>query len=326
MTLEEIRYKLSPHLEILNEKILKELTSGSPLMDKVVGTYLRTSGKQLRPLVLMICAKLFGPINDNVIAAASSVEILHNASLIHDDIVDDTDMRRCRPTINSLWDSHVAVLVGDFFVSTAMQQAISTGNIRIIDALCHLGKLLSMGEIDQVYNTDIKSFSYDSYYSIIKYKTASLFVASARMGCYAQGLDADDPRVEKLAEFAELLGLCFQIKDDIFDYLSNDEVIGKPTGNDLKEGKITLPLIYALSTLNNHERDRIVNDITDESLTNERIGEIIKFAIDAQGVEFAFKEMERLKVKAFDLVSSFGDNDNISMLKDIFNFTISRQF
>lgn len=325
-SLNEIKQLLAPELSELNAKIRKELTSGSPLMDKVVDTYLRGMGKQLRPVVLMLCARMFGPINPAVISSASAVEILHNASLIHDDIVDDSSLRRCRPTINSLWDSHVAVLVGDYFVSTAMQQAISTGNIGIIEALCHLGRLLSLGEIDEVYSSDISQFTEDSYFKIISYKTASLFVASARMGCFAQGLEDSDPRMAILARYAELLGLCFQIRDDIFDYLSDHDTIGKPTGSDIKEGKITLPLIYAMSKLGESERVLLTHEITADSLSEKRVAELAAFAVEGGGIDYAFDKMESLRKEAMEVLVPLPDSVYKDSLADLFSFTISRNF
>lgn len=324
-SLQQIQSLLSFDLTKLNDQIHSQLTGGSVLMDKVVNTYLRVHGKQLRPIVLMLCARMFGDINDKVISSAAAVEILHNASLIHDDIVDDTMVRRCKPTINSLWDSHVAVLVGDFFVSTAMQRAISTGDINIIESLCHLGKLLSLGEIDQVYNATTLSFDIDDYYKIISYKTASLFVACAKMGCYAQGLGTDDARLKALAEFAEYLGLCFQIKDDIFDYLGNEETIGKPTGNDLKEGKVTLPLLYALKTGPEYQAAHYRAMIARDHLTDEEIAEIIRFAIENGGISFAFEEMERLRKKAESVVAPFVGDENLDLLLSLFSYVISRE-
>ncbi len=151
-TLEAIQTTIAPELEMLNRRIIEQLSTSNVLMNSVVTSQLESKGKQIRPIIVMLCAKMFGAVNDKIISAAAAVELLHNASLIHDDVVDQAKTRRNRPTINSIWDNHIAVLVGDFYVSSAMQQAISTGDIRIIDSLCHLGKLLSLGEIDQIYN------------------------------------------------------------------------------------------------------------------------------------------------------------------------------
>ncbi len=242
-SLESILHIISPELSLLNDKIREKLTTSNPMMNQVIESFLRNKGKQLRPIILLLTARMFGDINDSAIAAASAVELLHNASLIHDDVVDNSMMRRNAPSINAIWDNHIAVLIGDFFVSTAMQQAISTGNVEIIDSLCMLGRLLSIGELDQIYNARFHQLSEEAYFNIIYNKTASLFVTCAKMGCHSAGVDGE--RLDAMVRFAGKLGLCFQLRDDIFDYYS-DEKVGKPTGNDLKEGKITLPLLYAL--------------------------------------------------------------------------------
>ena len=214
--LEKIRQEIAPDIDRLNALIADQLATSNPLMDNVIANYLKSKGKLIRPIIVMLSARLFGPVTDKVLRAAASVELLHNASLIHDDVVDGSTIRRGRPTVNAMWDNHIAVLVGDFFVSTSMQQAIVTGDTRIIESLCHLGKLLSLGELDQIYSARYHNLDEDAYFKIIEYKTASLFVACSQMGCYAQGID--DERKERLSEFARLLGLCFQIRDDIFDY------------------------------------------------------------------------------------------------------------
>ena len=205
-TLQSIQQTIAPELDRLDQVIRRQLATSNPLMDKVVDNYLKTKGKLIRPVIVMLTARMFGDINPNVLAAAAAVELLHNASLIHDDIVDQSPTRRGRPTLNAIWDNHIAVLVGDFFVSSSMQQAISTGNVRIIDALCHLGKLLSLGELDQIYNARYHSLTEDTYFRIINYKTASLFVACAKMGCYATDND-DNPGTTALSQFAENLGM-----------------------------------------------------------------------------------------------------------------------
>lgn len=214
--LESINHNHRAELQRLNERISNQLENSNTLMSRIVMSLLRTKGKQIRPLMVMICAGMFGPVDDKVLAAAVAVELLHNASLIHDDVVDNSPTRRNMPTVNAVWDNHIAVLVGDFFTSSAMQEAISTADLRIVDVLCRLGRSLSLGEIDQIYNAREHSFNENNYYRIIDYKTASLFVASAEMGCLAAGVD--DYRLEALSEYALLFGRCFQIRDDIFDY------------------------------------------------------------------------------------------------------------
>lgn len=295
-TLEAIRERYAADTSRMNDCMMRQLASSNALMTQVITANLRTKGKQIRPLIVMMCARMFGPVTDKVISAATAIEMLHNASLIHDDVVDESMMRRNSPTINSVWDNHIAVLVGDYYTSGAMQQAISTGDIRIVDSLCRLGKKLSLGEIDQIYNAREHSLSEEAYYKIIEYKTASLFVASAEMGCYAAGVE-DKHIIESLSEFARLFGLCFQIRDDIFDYFP-DAKIGKPTGNDLREGKITLPLLHALTLTGHPDHPQMAALARKELLEPAEIDMLINFAVENGGIEYARQTMQRMASEA----------------------------
>ena len=322
-TLETTTLSHKADIDSLNERISKRLNSANPLMSNIVMSLLRTKGKQLRPLMLIMCAKIFAQVNENVLAAAAAVELLHNASLIHDDVVDNSMTRRNRPTVNAVWDNHIAVLVGDFFTSSAMQEAISTGDIRIIDSLCHVGRDLSLGEIDQISNAREHSLTPDAYFRIVDYKTASLFVASARMGCIAAG--APDEATEALAEFALLFGRCFQLRDDVFDYFPST-LVGKPTGNDLREGKISLPLLLALERAPEDESCKIKEMLACDSLSDDRIETILAFARDNGGIEGAYAVMADLRAQAQSILDSLPQCDITCQLADLFDFVIERQY
>lgn len=320
--LEEIRQSLRPELTRLDELISRTLDSSNTLMNRVIGTYLSHKGKQLRPMLVMLSARLFGEVNDDVLTAAASVEILHNASLIHDDVVDDSDRRHGHETINALWDNHVAVLVGDFFVSNALRLAVRTSDLRVITTIAELGKLLSLGEMDQIYNARFHELNEEAYFKVISHKTASLFVSCVSMGGYCTG--ADPESIEAMRRFAELFGRCFQIKDDIFDYFDSAE-IGKPTGNDLREGKVTLPLLYALSSVSTPEsRDMLALLRSGEPLTEEQIQSLIAFARANGGIEYAYATMERLRDEAAAILTRF-DSPVVSQLLALFDFVISRK-
>ena len=213
-TFQSIQKSIAPELEMLNKRISDTLASPNALMNQVIEGYLKSKGKQIRPIIVILSAKLLGEVNENVISAATAVELLHNATLIHDDVVDDTKLRRGQPTINNIWDNHIAVLVGDFFLSSALLQAIETNDIKIIKSITNLGKLLSIGEIDQIYNARFHNLNEDAYFETIYRKTASLFVSCVEVGAFA--VEASDDDTQRLAQVARLLGLCFQIKDDIF--------------------------------------------------------------------------------------------------------------
>lgn len=322
-TLETTTLSHKADIDSLNERISKRLNSANTLMSNIVMSLLRTKGKQLRPLMLIMCAKIFSQVNENVLAAAAAVELLHNASLIHDDVVDNSMTRRNHPTVNAMWDNHIAVLVGDFFTSSAMQEAISTGDIRIIDSLCLLGRDLSLGEIDQISNAREHSLTPDAYFRIVDYKTASLFVASARMGCIAAG--APDEATEALAEFALLFGRCFQLRDDVFDYFPST-LVGKPTGNDLREGKISLPLLLALERAPQAESSAIKEMLACDSLSDDRIETILAFARDNGGIEGAYAVMADLRAQAQSILDSLPQCDITRQLADLFDFVIERQY
>ncbi len=324
-TLQNIQQQIAPELDELNLLIAHTLSSPNELMNRVIDNYLKTKGKQLRPIIVILSGKLLGEVTPRLISAAASVELLHNASLIHDDVVDETKMRRNRPTINGLWDNHIAVLVGDFFVSSSLQRALDTADLRIINSVANLGKLLSIGEIDQIYNARYHNLDEEAYFQIIDRKTASLFVACAEMGAYAVG--ASDRNIQPLRDFARLLGLCFQIKDDIFDYYG-DANIGKPTGNDLKEGKITLPLLHVLATSNDAVNDSMKELAHKEDLTADEIEILVNYAKERGGIEYAYTRMQQMRAEAVNLLTSSFSNDNpvVKDLIDIFDYTIARSF
>lgn len=321
-TLQTIQQTLAPELRLLNERIQATLDSPNALMNSVVHNYLEKKGKQIRPILVMLSAKLLGDVNDRVIAGAVAVELLHNASLIHDDVVDDTLTRRGALTINGAWDNHLAVLVGDFFLSNALLQGVDTGDIRIVRSISDLGRLLSIGELDQIYNARYNHLDEEAYFNIIYRKTASLFVSCVEVGAY--GVGVDDDRLDTLREFARLLGLCFQIKDDIFDYFS-DEKIGKPTGNDLREGKVTLPLLHVLEDESNPEHSRMVELVRKEALEPSEIDTLIRFALEGGGVDYAYATMKRLRDEAAALMGRFPDSDVRDAFLSLIDFIITRE-
>lgn len=321
-SIDDIKNSLKPELQLLGERLEQSLTSSNQLMNRVVEEYLRSKGKMIRPILVILTAKLFADVNENVIASAAAVELLHNASLIHDDVVDNSSMRRGLPTVNSVWDNHIAVLVGDFFVSTALQQALSTNDIRIVGSLAMLGKLLSLGEIDQIYNARYHKLSEEAYFEVISRKTASLFVSCVEIGGYAVGANSNE--LEAIREYARLLGLCFQIKDDIFDYYHDESVVGKPTGNDLREGKITLPLLYALEHCSGAESENMRGLTRKECLDEHEINALLEFAKNNGGIEYSYKVMDDLRGRAFDQLDKLPQTEATDAFRAIFSYVISR--
>lgn len=319
---DEIRDLISSDLERLQKIIKQSLSSNSPLLNKIVDKYLETKGKQIRPIIVVLSAKFFGAeVSDGVLCGAASVELLHNASLIHDDVIDETKQRRGHDTINNTWDNHIAVLVGDFFVSNALACAIRTNDFRVISTISELGKELSTGEIDQIDVARHHSIDEQTYFSIINKKTASLFQSCVKVGGYSVG--ASDIDIANLSKFVELLGLSFQIKDDIFDYFK-DDAIGKPTGNDMREGKVTLPLIYALSHTESPRHGEMRRLADSDSLTTEQIETLIDFAKAEGGIEYAYATMERLRAEARSILEPYPDNEAKRAFLSLFDYIIKR--
>lgn len=319
---DEIRDLISSDLERLQKIIKQSLSSNSPLLNKIVDKYLETKGKQIRPIIVVLSAKFFGAeVSDGVLCGAASVELLHNASLIHDDVIDETKQRRGHDTINNTWDNHIAVLVGDFFVSNALACAIRTNDFRVISTISELGKELSTGEIDQIDVAKHHSIDEQTYFSIINKKTASLFQSCVKVGGYSVG--ASDIDIANLSKFVELLGLSFQIKDDIFDYFK-DDAIGKPTGNDLREGKVTLPLIYALSHTESPRHEEMRRLADSDSLTTEQIETLIDYAKAEGGIEYAYATMERLRAEARSILEPYPDNEAKQAFLSLFDYIIKR--
>ena len=319
--LTHIQGLIETELAEMNAIIQDSLASENDLMDAVVTNYLLTKGKQIRPIMVILSAKFFGDVNEHVLHAGAALEMLHNASLIHDDVVDDTQLRRGKPTVNNQWGNHIAVLVGDFFVANALAAGIRTGNLSIISSLSDLGKELSLGEVDQICNVRDHRLDEGHYFSMIRKKTASLFRSCVKMGAEAVGVSKEE--YQPLADYAELLGLCFQIRDDIFDYFSNP-LIGKPTGNDLREGKVTLPLLHAIQTAPSEVAERVKEMLLKGDLNEKEIGILIDFAKEYNGIEYSVKKMRELEAEADKLLETYPDSEWKEIFRQLFDYIISR--
>lgn len=319
--MKKIQECLGPELDEMNAIIVETLRTSNQMMDDIVTRYLKIKGKQIRPILVILSARMFGSVSREVLLAGAALEMLHNASLIHDDIVDETALRRGMPTINATMGNHIAVLVGDYFVSNALAAGIRTGDIRVISALSALGKELSLGEIDQICNARDHALDESSYFGMIRQKTASLFINCVRMGAELGGATQED--LEKLVRYAELLGLCFQIKDDIFDYYE-DTRIGKPTGNDLREGKVTLPLLYALRTAPEPEARPMRDLLLKGTLSGDDINRLIEFAKAHGGIDYAYSRMREMQREGEKILSTLPDTESGKAFGDIFDFIISR--
>ena len=320
--LEDIKKSIGPDLKALNKIIEDTLQSDSALMNSIVSKYLVTKGKQLRPILVLLSGRLFGGITDNVLYSGAAIEMLHNASLIHDDVIDRSKERHGAATINSVWDNHVAVLVGDFFVSGSLACASKAQDFNIMKSLSRLGRDLSLGEINQFDTARSRNINEKAYFEIIGRKTASLFTSCVEVGGLAAG--AKPEQLTAIKRYADLLGLCFQIKDDTFDYY-NDPAIGKPTGNDLREGKVTLPLIYALEQTGLPEHDEMLALAHKSELSTAEIDRLIEFAKQNGGIEYAYSTMERLRLEADEVLNNYEPSETIDAFKLIFRYIIERK-
>ena len=281
----------------------------------------KADGKRIRPLLLLLTAKICGDINHNTLNYALVLELLHNATLIHDDVVDETKERRGRLSINANYGNKTAVLVGDYILSIAIMKAIAVQNLQMLKIVSNLATNLVEGELRQLTISKGAIIDESRYFEVIKKKTAILFSSCTEMG--ALSVNADEESIENLRLFGEYLGICFQIKDDLFDYFEQGE-IGKPTGNDIREGKITLPLIYALTYSNEKERESMLEIIKNSDFTEKNIALLINFAKNNGGTGYAQEKMTEYKQKAIDLIDNFTTSEAKESLLKLVDYIIER--
>ena len=297
------------------------LSSSNVLLNQVIEHVIQKPGKMMRPLLLFLIAKYFGKVTPVAYHAAVSLELLHTATLIHDDVVDESDQRRGQASVNAAFNNKVAVLSGDFFLATALQQVSLTRNFEIVDIVARLGQVLADGELLQLYNIANNTLSYDVYFDIIKNKTAILFSSCARAGAIAGG--ADSQLVKEATEFGEYIGLCFQIKDDILDYFESKD-LGKPTGNDMKEGKLTLPVLYALNSTQDSTYLDIAKKVRFSTATDSEIHQLIEFSKAKGGIDFAYKKIDEIKEKASAFLADAPQSGIISSLQAYLDYVVER--
>jgi len=318
----QLKSPIQKELQVFEQAFANSFRSSNPLLSSVFEYFRKGSSKQLRPILVLLCAKICGNVNQATIAGAVGLELLHTASLIHDDVVDDTFERRGQPSINAKWDNKIAILSGDYIFSNGAFYASKTKNLRILELMSSLGMQLSDGELLQLANTEQSKLSEEDYFSIIRKKTALLFSACSEIG--ALSVDADEKTQTHLRNYGEYLGICFQLKDDIFDYYENIK-IGKPTGNDIRDGKITLPLIYALRNASEKEKQSILEIISRKDFSEQNIQTILHFARENGGIAYAEKQMELYKQKAIDELHIFPDSEEKNALLASVEFVISRK-
>ena len=297
--LEQIKSPISAEFEVFKQKFDASLQSSNPLLGEVINFIKQRKGKMMRPILTLLMAKLYGEIEDSTYYAAISLELLHTASLVHDDVVDESDKRRGQSSVNAIYDNKVSVLVGDYLLATSLTNAAMTTDVQLVELVSRLGQALSEGEIIQLSNTNASDFSEDVYFDVIKKKTAALFSTAAEAG--ARSVKSSDEMANNAALFGELLGIAFQIKDDIFDYYKSDE-LGKPTGNDMREGKLTLPALYVLNTFKDEAMISLALKIRSLEATSEEIAHFIDYVKTNGGIDYATEVMVNYRNQALQIL------------------------
>lgn len=270
----------------------------NPLLREIILHVNKQRGKQMRPMMVLLFAKMFGEVTDSTYSAALALELLHTASLVHDDVVDDSMQRRGQASVNAIYNNKLAVLVGDYLLSTALVFTGRSNNPRITNIIGALGQTLSDGEIFQMFHSHEKLVSEEIYLEIIRKKTASLFSSCAEIGALSAGASQDG--IDRARQIGEYIGICFQIRDDIFDYYTGD--VGKPTGNDMREGKLTLPIIYAVRTHGDDHIRTMIDRLKNGELSDAGISELIEFAKLHGGIEYAEQTMQNYRKKVLALL------------------------
>lgn len=316
-----IKSPIAAELDEFKKLFDTSLTSSNFLLNEAISHIRKKNGKMMRPMLLLLIAKLYGPVCPETLHAAVSLELLHTASLVHDDVVDESTERRGQLSVNAIYNNKVAVLVGDYLLATSLVQMGKTHNYAIIDVVSRLGQNLSEGELLQLSNVSNLQFSEEIYFDVIRKKTAVLFAACTKAGALSVGVTDEQAEFARL--FGEYIGLCFQIKDDIFDYYDSKE-IGKPTGNDMLEGKLTLPVLYALNSTCDKAAEEIAMKVKDGSATSDEIARLIEFAKQYGGIEYAIKTMYAYKEKALSLLETLADTDVKAALVAYLDFVVDR--
>lgn len=320
MTISEIQEPVKKDIKKFEAHFKASMKTSVPLLDKITYYIVQRKGKQIRPLFVFLSAQMLGTISDKTHNAAALIELLHTATLVHDDVVDDSEMRRGFFSINALWKNKIAVLVGDFLLSSGLLLALDNDHFDLLKILSVAVKEMSEGELLQIEKARKLDIDEEIYYSIIKQKTASLIAASTSAG--AKSVTDDLDLVSKMRDFGETIGMAFQIKDDLFDY--GDEAIGKPTGIDIKEKKMTLPLIYALNNTDRKTKKHIINSIKRESTNPKVVKEVINFVKDSGGLQYATDKMNAYKTQALAILDTLPQNDANASLRKLVDFVIMR--
>ena len=319
----QIKQPINKEMELFEKKFYESMTSKVALLNRITYYIVNRKGKQMRPMFVFLTAKIIsnGTVNERTYRGASVIELIHTATLVHDDVVDDSNRRRGFFSINALWKNKIAVLVGDFLLSKGLLLSIDNGDFDLLRIISVAVREMSEGELLQIEKARRLDIDEEIYYEIIRQKTATLIAACCALG--AKSVSDNEILVEKMRKFGELIGMAFQIKDDLFDY--TDEAIGKPTGIDIKEQKMTLPLIYALNNCSSKEKSWCINSIKNHNKDKKRVKEVIQFVKDKNGLTYAENKMVQFQQEALKLLNDFQYSEYKDSLILMVNYVIERK-
>ncbi|WPC11527.1 polyprenyl synthetase family protein [Riemerella anatipestifer] len=320
---EEIKRPIGAEMKLFEQKFYESMQSKVPLLDKVTRFIVTTKGKQMRPMFVFLCAKLVGDVNEKTYRGASMIELIHTATLVHDDVVDESFKRRNFFSINALWKNKIAVLVGDYLLSKSVLLSTDNKDFDLLSVISTTIREMSEGELLQLEKARKLDITEDVYYEIIRQKTATLIAACCEIGVLSNGVD--ETMAKKMRDFGTYTGMAFQIKDDLFDYLSKD-IIGKSVGIDIKEQKMTLPLIYTLKNANEKDRKYYFDTIKRYNHNPKRVKELIDFVKHSGGLDYAIGVMKDFQQKAKDILEDFPDSEAKTSLNLMLDYVIERKF
>jgi octaprenyl-diphosphate synthase len=313
---------IEEELQIFEAKFKTAVNSNVPMLDRIMRYIVKRKGKQLRPMFVFLAAKLCGPVNESTYRAASLVELLHTATLVHDDVVDDAAERRGFFSVYALWKNKISVLVGDYLLAKGLLLSLDNNDFRILQLLSEAVRQMSEGELLQLEKSRTLNLDEAVYYEIIKNKTASLLASACAAGAFsASGKEEDALR---LKNFGEKVGIAFQIKDDLFDYAADD--IGKPTGNDIKEKKLTLPLIYTLNNIDKPTRRKIIYIVKHENNNRSKVDYVIQAVKDIGGIDYTVRRMQEYKTEALNILHTFPESDIRNGFEQLVNYVTDRKY
>ncbi len=317
-----IREPIKDELEQFEKHFKSAMKSTVPLLDVITNYILRRKGKQLRPTFVLLTSSMLGGITPSSYTAACLIELLHTASLVHDDVVDESYERRGFFSVNALWRSKIAVLVGDYFLSKGLLLSVENQEYELLKIVSEAVREMSEGELLQLRKSRKLNITMDEYFEVIRKKTAALIAACTASG--ARAVSQDEEVISRMKSFGENAGIAFQIKDDLFDYDRNGK-IGKPTGNDIKEKKMTLPLIYALQQCTSSEKSKIIHIIRHQGGNSRKVDEVLDFVDRYNGFDYAKGKMKHYKDKALDILQTFPQNASRDSLAHLVNYTVERK-